>query len=178
MEQRRGPQHPVSQRLERERTFGERLADSVAARIGSWHFLIIQTAAVLAWVILNILAFVQHWDPYPFILLNLLFSVQAAYTGPVLLLSQNRQAERDRAMAEHDFITNQQAEALIEGVMSEVIRNSRTTVAIARHLSVDLSDLERYSDKLEREMVTVEGQLEEVEQALDGHEKAPETPLA
>lgn len=167
--------HPVSQRLQTERTRGERLADAAAAQIGSWRFLIIQTTAVFAWVILNVLAFIGHWDPYPFILLNLLFSVQAAYTGPVLLLSQNRQAERDRAMAEHDFATNTRAEKLIEGVMSEVLRNSRTTVAIARHLSIDMSDLDVYGRKLEEEMESVESELGEVEDALEGaaQERSP-----
>src|SRR5579884_3683863 len=138
------PQHPVTLRFHEERTFGERLADRAATEIGSWRFLIVQTLAVSAWVLLNLLAFFGRWDPYPFILLNLLFSVQAAYTGPVLLLSQNRQADRDRAMAEHDFVTNQRAEKLIGGLMSEIIRNSRTTLAIAQHLDVDLEYVEEY----------------------------------
>lgn len=166
MEQGRAAQHPISKRFEDERTIGERLADTIARKIGSWRFLILQTVAVVARVIVNLLAFVRHWDPYPFILLNLLFSVQAAYTGPVLLLSQNRQSERDRAMAEHDFITNQRAEQLVEGLMSEIIRNSRTTLAIARHLDIDLSGMEAYSQKLEVEMETIEQQLSEVEEAV------------
>src|SRR5579884_2559816 len=162
--------HPVTRRLQDSRTFGERLADAIAREIGSWRFLILQTIAVIAWVSLNLLAVIGRWDPYPFILLNLLFSVQAAYTGPVLLLSQNRQSQRDREMAEHDFVTNQRAEQLIEGVMSEVLRNSRTTVAIARHLCIDLDDLESYARKLEEEMETVEVQLGEVEDALNQEE--------
>ncbi|HZU14810.1 MAG TPA: DUF1003 domain-containing protein [Chloroflexota bacterium] len=171
------PQHPVTLRFHEERTFGERLADRAATEIGSWRFLIVQTLAVSAWVLLNLLAFFGRWDPYPFILLNLLFSVQAAYTGPVLLLSQNRQAERDRAMAEHDYVTNQRAEQLIEGVMSEVLRNSRTTVAIARHLCIDLDDLESYARKLEEEMETVEVQLGEVEDALNQEETRDQVPV-
>src|SRR5579884_1418674 len=162
--------HPVTRRLQDSRTFGERLADAIAREIGSWRFLILQTIAVIAWVSLNLLAVIGRWDPYPFILLNLLFSVQAAYTGPVILLSQNRQSQRDREMAEHDFVTNQRAEQLIEGVMSEVLRNSRTTVAIARHLCIDLDDLESYARKLEEEMETVEVQLGEVEDALNQEE--------
>lgn len=84
--------HPVSERLRDDRTRGERLADGIAHQIGSWRFLIIQSVGVGLWIALNVLGLVLRWDPYPFVLLNLLFSVQAAYTGPVLLLSQNRSA--------------------------------------------------------------------------------------
>ncbi len=84
------------------RTLGERIADSAAEAIGSWRFIIIQTILVIIWVIINLVGFAFQWDPYPFILLNLMFSVQAAYTGPILLLASNRQAAKDRAMAERD----------------------------------------------------------------------------
>src|SRR6266851_6689328 len=93
--------HPVNQMMVDEASLGERLADTIAAGIGSWRFLIIQTVAVIAWVTLNLVGFINHWDPFPFILLNLLFSVQAAYTGPVLLLAGNRQAQKDRLTLEH-----------------------------------------------------------------------------
>ncbi|HEU0168369.1 MAG TPA: DUF1003 domain-containing protein, partial [Chloroflexota bacterium] len=63
---------------------------------------IIQTGLVILWVVLNLSAWALKWDPYPFILLNLMFSVQAAYTGPILLLASNRQSKKDRAMAERD----------------------------------------------------------------------------
>lgn len=172
MDTAHGIQHPISKRFEDERSFGDRLADAIAREVGSWRFLILQTIAVIAWVIINLLAFVSHWDPYPFILLNLLFSVQAAYTGPVLLLSQNRQMEHDRAMAEHDFVTNQRAEKLVEGLMSEIIRNSRTTLAIAQHLDIDLDGMEAYARKIEDEMETIEQQLVEVEEAMEETEDA------
>src|SRR5918911_887970 len=83
-------------------TVGERIADNAAALVGSWRFIIIQTILVAMWVILNIIAWDHKWDPFPFILLNLMFSVQAAYTGPILLLASNRQAAKDRAMAQRD----------------------------------------------------------------------------
>jgi uncharacterized membrane protein len=84
------------------RTLGERIADSAAEGIGSWKFIIIQTILVCIWVALNLAGVAFQWDPYPFILLNLMFSVQAAYTGPILLLASNRQAAKDRAMAQRD----------------------------------------------------------------------------
>ncbi|WP_431200508.1 DUF1003 domain-containing protein [Mucilaginibacter sp. P25] len=89
--------------------FGQRLADSVAAGMGSWRFIIIQTLIVALWMALNVVAFIGHWDPYPYILLNLLFSTQAAYAAPIIMMAQNRQNERDRAQANEDFRTNVEA---------------------------------------------------------------------
>lgn len=77
---------------------------------------------VAAWIVLNLIAWARHWDPYPFILLNLMFSVQAAYAGPVLMMSQNRQAERDRYQAQSDFDTNVKAEQEIELMQSALER--------------------------------------------------------
>jgi uncharacterized membrane protein len=95
-------------------SFGQRLADSVANRMGSWSFIIIQTIIVIIWMALNLVAYISHWDPYPFILLNLLFSTQAAYAAPVIMMAQNRQNERDRAQASADYETNIAAKKEIE----------------------------------------------------------------
>jgi uncharacterized membrane protein len=71
----------------------QRLADRFAQIIGSWRFIIIQSAMLAVWITLNITAYVYRWDPYPFILLNLATSFQAAYAAPILMMSQNRQAD-------------------------------------------------------------------------------------
>ncbi|MDO8987456.1 MAG: DUF1003 domain-containing protein [Coriobacteriia bacterium] len=97
-----------------DRTFGQRLADRTSRVLGSWPFIIGQTILVLLWIALNVTAVVRRWDPYPFILLNLMFSIQAAYAAPILMMSQNRQAERDRVQAQADFDTNQKAECEVE----------------------------------------------------------------
>ncbi len=83
-------------------TFGQRAADSIANGMGSWTFIIAQTVIVGGWILLNFLAFVQHWDPYPFILLNLLFSTQAAYAAPIIMMSQNRAAQKDHIRDDHE----------------------------------------------------------------------------
>src|SRR5438105_14144499 len=84
-------------------TLGERVADSAAGVVGSWRFIIIQTILVAIWIGFNAWELgLGHFDPFPFVLLNLMFSVQAAYTGPILLLASNRQAATDRAMASRD----------------------------------------------------------------------------
>ena len=97
-----------------EMTFGQRLADTVATGMGSWRFIIIQTLIVALWMALNVIAFIDHWDPYPYILLNLLFSTQAAYAAPIIMMAQNRQNQRDRAQADEDFRTNVEAKKEIE----------------------------------------------------------------
>ena len=92
----------------------QRLADTVANSMGSWTFIITQTIFVILWMILNFVGFMYHWDVYPFILLNLLFSTQAAYAAPIIMMSQNRQNERDRLQAMKDYQTNLDAKKEIE----------------------------------------------------------------
>jgi uncharacterized membrane protein len=101
-------------------TFGQRLADRVAGGMGSWRFIIWQTIIVAAWMTINVIAFARHWDPYPYILLNLLFSTQAAYAAPIIMMSQNRQSERDRAQADSDYRTNVAAKKEIEELMKRL----------------------------------------------------------
>jgi len=100
------PKMPVS--------LGDRLSDRVAAIVGSWRFIIIQSSLLVLWIALNVTAYIQHWDPYPFILLNLMLSFQAAYTAPIIMMSQNRQADVDRRDAKHDYEVNMKAELEIE----------------------------------------------------------------
>lgn len=103
-------------------TFGQRLADNVATFMGSWSFIIIQTLIVIVWMTLNIVGIFMQWDPYPFILLNLLFSTQAAYAAPIIMMSQNRAGERDRHHAEEDYRTNIEAKEEIEKLQRDLSR--------------------------------------------------------
>ena len=95
-------------------TIGQRFADTVAATMGSWRFILIQSFVLLVWIGLNVTAYVQKWDPYPFILLNLVLSFQAAYAAPFIMMSQNRQQDIDRKAAENDYQVNIKAELEIE----------------------------------------------------------------
>jgi uncharacterized membrane protein len=97
-----------------ELTLGQRIADNVAATMGSWPFIIIQSMILLVWIFLNLTAYVNKWDPYPFILLNLALSFQAAYAAPFIMMSQNRQSEIDRRAAENDHQINVKAELEVE----------------------------------------------------------------
>ncbi len=100
----------VAHEFEEKLTFGQRLADRFAQVIGSWRFIVIQSVMLAVWIALNITAYAYHWDPYPFILLNLAMSFQAAYAAPILMMSQNRQSEKDHLQAKNDYEVNLKAE--------------------------------------------------------------------
>ena len=104
----------VSAAYETGRSFGERLADRIASFGGSWSFIIIFAAAILAWVFTNTALLARSgtepFDPYPFILLNLFLSLVAAIQAPIIMMSQNRQAAKDRVQASHDYEVNLKAE--------------------------------------------------------------------
>jgi uncharacterized membrane protein len=101
-------------------SIGDKVADAVAKGMGSWSFIIWQTLIVLIWMALNIVGFIQHWDAYPFILLNLIFSTQAAYAAPIIMMSQNRQTDRDRIQAQQDYATNLAAKKEIEDLQEKL----------------------------------------------------------
>jgi len=113
---------------EMELTLGQRIADTVASNMGSWRFIIIQSIILLIWIVLNITAYVQQWDPYPFILLNLALSFQAAYAAPFIMMSQNRQQDIDRKSAEHDYQVNIKAELEIEALHQKIDQLRETEV--------------------------------------------------
>ena len=100
-------------------TLGQRMADTVATWVGSWRFVIIQSSLLAAWIVFNAMSS-QRVDPYPFVLLNLLLSFQAAYTAPIIMMSQNRQGEIDRKRAIDDFDINCKAEVEIETLHAKI----------------------------------------------------------
>ena len=132
----RRPSHhrsPANQSRHDDLPLGARIADRVTAVFGSWRFILIQTGLIIIWLGYNGYAAVHYlhtseFDPYPFILLNLLFSTQAAYAAPLILLSQNRTAERDRIKAEHDFDVN----ILALRTLAELLGDVRDPIAQRR----------------------------------------------
>jgi uncharacterized membrane protein len=93
----------IAHEFEERLTYGQRLADRFADVMGSWRFIIIQSTLLALWIILNFTAYIYHWDPYPFILLNLVMSFQAAYAAPIIMMSQNRQSDKDHLQAKNDY---------------------------------------------------------------------------
>ena len=102
--------------IEKEMTFGERIADSVAGFGGSWTFILTFLSVLVIYTAVNIILRKSAWDPYPFILLNLFLSMLAAIQAPVIMMSQNRQDTKDRLRSELDFEVNRRAEAEIQGL--------------------------------------------------------------
>lgn len=112
---------PAQEKIHWEgKTSGQRLSDAVAEMVGSWKFILVQLLLLMLWISLNLLAWVNAWDPYPFILLNLLLSFQAAFTAPIIMMSQNRQNAIDRQRAENDYNINIKAELEIEQLHEKI----------------------------------------------------------
>jgi uncharacterized membrane protein len=115
-------------------TLGARASDAFANGVGSWSFIIIQSVILVFWITLNVIAWIRHWDPYPFILLNLALSFQAAYAAPIIMMSQNRQAAKDRLMAEQDYLINTTAEEELKAVMHHLETQDDMMLDILRRL--------------------------------------------
>ena len=115
-------QHPVNVAMDTDAPLGARIADRVTGFLGSWRFLVIQTVLVAIWIAGNIIL-LFHFDPYPFILLNLAFSTQAAYAAPLILLAGNRASQRDRMTLEHAA-----AEADVEEEQNERLLNGNIEI--------------------------------------------------
>ena len=138
----------LSQTFDKNVTFGQRAADAVARFGGSWAFIMLFAVVLIFWVLLNSYILVNYnkaFDPYPYILLNLFLSMLASIQAPVILMSQNRQGEKDRLNAEHDYEVNLKAELEImllhekvdllrEGQWSELIVIQKEQLKLLSHL--------------------------------------------
>jgi uncharacterized membrane protein len=136
--------HPVNVAMDVEAPLGARIADRVTGFLGSWRFLVIQSILVLFWIAGNVMLFF-HFDPYPFILLNLAFSTQAAYAAPLILLAGNRASQRDRLTLEHaasqsDVEENQNEELLLGNrqILERVVRLEETILALERSIQATI----------------------------------------
>lgn len=139
------PIRDVNEIVEEQLTVGQRASDWVATSIGSWKFIISQSIILVIWVILNVTAVIKHWDPYPFILMNLVMSLQAAFTAPVLMMSQNRQATKDRIEAHNDFMINQKTEEEVRAILDHLVAQDEALT----HIYQMLSDLQVHLDPIE-----------------------------
>ena len=109
------------QHTEEPRTLGEKMADQIAEFGGSWKFIGIFSLVIVIWMAVNtILVWIRHFDPYPFILLNLVLSCLAAIQAPVIMMSQNRQEKKDRLRAENDYKINLKAEKEVRDIQAKL----------------------------------------------------------
>jgi uncharacterized membrane protein len=123
-----------------------RISESIARFLGTGRFLVGQSVLVIVWIALNTVGLIRHWDPYPFILLNLAFSTQAAYAAPLILLAQNRQDDRDRASIERDREVAARTQADTEFLARELsaVRLALAEVVTTRDLGDRLTELEKF----------------------------------
>ena len=124
------PLRNVNEIVDERLTVGQRAANRVARVVGSWTFIVVQSALLAIWAALNVVAWTRHWDPYPFILMNLFLSLQAAYTAPVIMMSQNRLAARDHIEAHNDFLINQKAEEEIRAILTHLAAQDQALLVI------------------------------------------------
>ena len=130
-----GPIKNVNEVIREQLTLGQRAADWIATKVGSWEFIIGQSLLLTLWAALNVTAWVRHWDPYPFILMNLVLSLQAAYTAPMIMMSQNRKADHDRIEAHIDYEVNLKAETEIQVILENL--EAQNVVLAELHRMVD-----------------------------------------
>lgn len=116
-------------------TLGQRAADAIAKFAGSWAFIFSFTAVLILWMIINALLATKAFDPYPFILLNLVLSCVAAIQAPLIMMSQNRQEEKDRRRAENDYKVNLKTEIMIEDLYDKVNVILAKQLALEKHLA-------------------------------------------
>ncbi len=128
------PIRNVNELYDKQISSSQHAADWIAKTIGSWKFVGFQSVFFLVWVFLNVTAFIQHWDPYPFILMNLLLSTQAAYTAPMIMMSQNRQAAKGRIEAHNDYMINQKAEGEIRSVLELLEAQNKALIEIHQEI--------------------------------------------
>jgi uncharacterized membrane protein len=128
----------VDEIYRRDLTRGERVAIAVTQIVGSWTFIVVQSVFLAAWIGLNAIGWAWQWDPYPFILLNLALNVLTAYTAPLILMAQNRDAERDRLMMHEDFETNRQVAAEVDKMLRILDEHGQIlTALLERHPAGD-----------------------------------------
>jgi uncharacterized membrane protein len=143
----------VNKEYDEQLTMGQRIADAVAATVGSWRFIIIQSIVLALWLIFNIFALgILHWDPYPFILLNLALSFQAAYSAPFVMMSQNRQSEKDRLTAQNDYQTDCKGELEIRNLMDHLDHQDLVMAQIIEHIETRHNELLHRISQLDPEL--------------------------
>ena len=135
-------------------TFGNKTSDRISALVGSWKFIFFQTVVLTVWVILNITAWLDNWDPYPFILLNLIVGIQATYTAPIIMMSQNRKEQKDRQRAENDYMVNLKSELEIRQLHEKVdnlVQQQWERLTEIQKLQLNLMD-ENEKEELKKEI--------------------------
>jgi uncharacterized membrane protein len=142
----------VNELADEQNTVGQKIADKVASNMGSWRFIIIQSTILAAWIVLNSVAWINHWDSYPYILLNLALSFEAAYSAPIIMMSQNRQAQKDRIMAESDYHCNTKGEEETRNLMEHLDHQDVVIMQIIKRLEAQHEEVMLHLSRFDPEM--------------------------
>ncbi|HWS84550.1 MAG TPA: DUF1003 domain-containing protein [Ktedonobacteraceae bacterium] len=156
----------VNEVTESQLTIGAKVADAVASFVGSWPFIIIQSTILAAWIVVNTISliFIHQWDPYPYILLNLALSFQAAYSAPFIMMSQNRQATKDRLTAENDYKTDVKGEQEICHVLEHLDHQDGLILQIAQRLEVQNKRIDEQEQLILQIVQKMDAQQESMKQ--------------
>ena len=143
----------VNELEDEQNTVGQKVADKVATGMGSWRFIIIQSTILALWALLNSVGWwIWKWDAYPFIAMNLLLSCQAAYAAPIIMMSQNRQSEKDRLMAANDFQTNTKGEVEVRYIMDHLDHQDTVMLQIIERLEAQHEEMLKHLSRLDPEL--------------------------
>jgi uncharacterized membrane protein len=145
--------------------FSIKLADKIAEFIGSWTFIVIQSTILTIWVIINITGLV-HFDPYPFILLNLFLSFEAAYATPLILMSSTRQGEKDREHLLHDLELDEEANAILKKLVED-IRIDKTALDYIIKAKEERAEMKELILKAETDRAEMRKNIEEIKRILE-----------
>ncbi len=148
------PVMDVNKVADEQLSMGDRIADTVASTVGSWPFIITQSIILIAWIVANIILVIYHraWDPYPFILLNLALSFQAAYAAPFVMMSQNRQASKDRLTADNDYKTDVKGEVEVCNIMEHLDHQDKLILQLIERVDAQHQQIIRLLNKMDPEM--------------------------
>jgi uncharacterized membrane protein len=158
------PVRDLNREFDRRLTFTDRVASDFARLVGSWVFVLAQLGLMLVWIILNAVGFLRHWDAYPFLFLNLIFTLEAAIWVSVVLMALNSQADRDRLRAQNEFELNVKAEEEVKALMNHLMHQDEILLQIVNRL-----------DRSDREMKRL---ARRVEQTLEANAEASRPPQA
>lgn len=154
-------------------TFGQRAADKIAKFAGSWAFIFSFTALLILWMVGNVILAKHAFDPYPFILLNLVLSCVAALQAPLIMMSQNRQEEKDRRRAENDYKVNLKTEIMIEDIHGKMNRILARQAILMKLMKIDESTMKQITLEIQEEMCA---EACKAEKKKDNHGEEKEKP--
>ena len=166
----------TSKSAKEEYSFGQRMADKIAKFAGSWGFIFSFVAVLVLWMVINVLMASNAFDAYPFILLNLVLSCVAAIQAPLIMMSQNRQEEKDRRRAENDYKVNLKTEIMIEDIHGKMNRILARQAILMKLMKIDENTMKQITLEKQEEMCAEACRAEKIKNEHSEHKESEEKP--